>query len=51
MSSKHRHDTYWFISVPAEGNKSVVFENLKSKLSAPGPDYAEVYQFIIPEFK
>lgn len=51
MSSKHRHDTYWFISVPAEGNKSVVFESLKSKLSAPGPDYAEVYQFIIPEFK
>ncbi|PKY12702.1 ATPase, V1 complex, subunit C, partial [Rhizophagus irregularis] len=38
-------------TVPAEGNKSVVLENLKSKLSAPGPDYAEVYQFIIPEFK
>ncbi|RIA95900.1 ATPase, V1 complex, subunit C, partial [Glomus cerebriforme] len=36
---------------PAEGNKSVVFEKLRSKLSASGSDYAEVYQFLIPEFK
>ncbi|GBB90986.1 hypothetical protein RclHR1_18070001 [Rhizophagus clarus] len=51
-SSKHRHNTYWFISVPAEGSKSVVFEKLRSKLvGSSGSDYAEVYQFIIPEFK
>ncbi|CAG8463330.1 289_t:CDS:10 [Funneliformis caledonium] len=51
MSTKHRHNTYWFISVPAEKNKSAVYENLKSKLTGSGSDYAEVYQFIIPEFK
>ena len=28
-----------------------MLERLKAKLSASGADYAEVYQFIIPEFK
>ncbi|KAG9288502.1 hypothetical protein G9A89_015708 [Geosiphon pyriformis] len=42
---------YWFISVPAENKKSVVFQNLKTKLSGPTNDYAEVFQFIIPELK
>ncbi|CAG8483112.1 6171_t:CDS:10 [Diversispora eburnea] len=46
--SKKKSNTYWFISVPAEGKKTVVLENLKSKLPA---DLAEVDQFIIPEFK
>ncbi|RHZ70497.1 hypothetical protein Glove_271g70 [Diversispora epigaea] len=46
--SKKKSNTYWFISVPAEGNKTVVLENLKSKLPS---DLAEVDQFIIPEFK
>ncbi|KAF0389428.1 ATPase, V1 complex, subunit C [Gigaspora margarita] len=49
--SKHDKGTYWFISVPAEGNKSIVFQNLKAKLSGPQADLAEVYQFLIPEFK
>ncbi|CAH1760961.1 6054_t:CDS:10 [Entrophospora sp. SA101] len=47
--SKNKNNLYWFISVPAEGNKSVVFQNLKSKLTSV--EFAEVYQFIIPEFK
>ncbi|CAG8526501.1 10622_t:CDS:10 [Cetraspora pellucida] len=46
MSNMHNFD-----SVPAEGNKAIVFQNLKTKLSGSQADLAEVYQFLIPEFR
>ncbi|CAG8642498.1 7813_t:CDS:10 [Paraglomus brasilianum] len=39
------------LKVPAEGNKAGAFQNLRGKLYSSSADYAEVYQFIIPEFK
>ncbi|KAI8377872.1 uncharacterized protein BYT42DRAFT_572008 [Radiomyces spectabilis] len=38
---------YTFVSVPGLGNKENTFLNIKSKLA----DYAETYEFNIPEFK
>lgn len=38
---------YTFISVPALGDKQNTFLNIKGKLT----DYAQTYQFNIPEFK
>ncbi|CAG8478883.1 9065_t:CDS:10, partial [Acaulospora morrowiae] len=49
--SRSKNSTYWFISVPAEGDKTTVFQSLKTKLSGPSADLAEVSQFIVPEFK
>jgi V-type H+-transporting ATPase subunit C len=38
---------YTFISVPALGDKQNTFLNIKAKLT----EYAQTYQFNIPEFK
>ncbi|CAG8503346.1 1630_t:CDS:10 [Ambispora leptoticha] len=51
MSSKNNKIVYWFISVPAKGDKNLVFQKLKSKISSPTNDYSETYQFLIPQFK
>lgn len=38
---------YWIVSVPADGNKTASFSNLKAKIS----EHAELSQYTVPEFK
>ncbi|CAG8433215.1 527_t:CDS:10 [Ambispora gerdemannii] len=51
MSKTNSNIAYWFISVPAKGDKNMVFRKLKDKISGLANEYSETYQFIIPQFK
>ncbi|KAG0231755.1 Vacuolar ATP synthase subunit C [Actinomortierella wolfii] len=42
---------YWFVSIPAEGNRTVAFQNFKAKIASAQNDLSEVASLPIPEFK
>ncbi|GJJ77998.1 V-type H+-transporting ATPase subunit C [Entomortierella parvispora] len=42
---------YWFVSVPAEGNRTITFQNFKAKIASTQNDLSEVAPLTIPEFK
>ncbi|KAF9976227.1 Vacuolar ATP synthase subunit C [Actinomortierella ambigua] len=42
---------YWFVSIPGESNRTVTFQNFKSKIASAQNDLSEVSPLPIPDFK